>query len=93
VLLGNVPSDFIVKILLYIFSTLSILAGLSLFTKSRNKTTAKMGSFEHISISITLLLGGFLSILSSRWSPAFLAIIIVWIIYGICEKKRINSHK
>ncbi len=78
------------KALLFVFSLFLIISGLSLFTKSHNKTTEKMGNVEHLALSVIAIIGGLWSMVSSQWFPGLFAILFIWIIYGINEKKRLN---
>jgi len=75
-------------ILLYIVSALMIVAGLSIFTKSRNPTTAKMGRFEHLLLCLCFIAGGITAITTERWLYIFVAIGLSWVIYSINESKR-----
>ena len=78
------------KALLFVIAFFLFVSGLSLFTKSHNKTTAKMGSIEHFAISVIVIMGGLWSMVSSQWFPVSFAILFIWIIYGINEKKRLD---
>jgi len=75
-------------ILLYIVSALLIIAGLSIFTKSRNPTTAKMGRVEHLLLCLCCIIGGIVAIATGRWLPILIAIGLVWLIYGVSEFRR-----
>ncbi len=73
---------------LYIFASLLFIAGLSVFFKEKNPTTAKMGRAEHIILSLLALTGSSISVYTSKWYPALLSLFAIWIIYGINERIR-----
>jgi len=75
-------------ILLYIVSALLIIAGLSVFTKARNPTTAKMSGMAHVLLCLCFLAGGVLAIGTGRWLPILIAVGFAWIIHGVGERKR-----